>query len=382
MDAPQKGIAKSLLVHDGELDDLREVLEGIGTPFVERRGALSADERNTEWSVILSTPNRMLSLRVPGTPVRIVVTDQDSKTLRNSLHRADTKIMVRRPVHPTALRGLILHALYRGPEKRQNQRVAVGAPVRLRAGLRQLPGILADVSIGGCGLIAAQPLSPGKSFSLSIPGEVAPGKAYSLKARVLSSGQVESGRAGTYAIHAVFDPTPSQRKLKLLKETILAYRSGPATLPKGERANSSVLRGVAARGLGTPAPATSSASERREDPRLEIEQRVVALDEEVDRMLMGKDISIGGMRVSPSPHLTRGGNVKLALHLNGGSPLVLAARVHRDDGERGVVLRFHQLSAEASSTLMNVMESMPVVAPGASGSDAGYVVSELLEVNG
>ena len=53
-----------------------------------------------------------------------------------------------------------------------------------------------------------------------------------------------------------------------------------------------------------------------------------------------------------------------------------------EDGERGVVLRFHQLSPEASATLMSVMQSMPVVAPGSSDEDTGYVVSELLEVTG
>ena len=87
---------------------------------------------------------------------------------------------------------------------------------------------------------------------------------------------------------------------------------------------------------------------------------------------------MGGMRVSPSPHLIVGRNVRLALHLAEGSRLVLSARVHRDDGERGVVLRFHQLHADARAALMELWQSGPVVAPG-DGDGCGLVVSELLE---
>ena len=108
---------------------------------------------------------------------------------------------------------------------------------------------------------------------------------------------------------------------------------------------------------------------------------MVALDDEADRVLMGRDISIGGMRVNPSPHLIVGQNIKLAMHLTQGTtPLVVSARVHRSDGERGVLLRFHEVSAEVGRALMGMMEALPVVEPGGENGDTGYVVSELLEV--
>ena len=44
--------------------------------------------------------------------------------------------MVRRPFHPAALRALVVHSLYRGPEKRRSPRVNVGAPVRVKLGWR------------------------------------------------------------------------------------------------------------------------------------------------------------------------------------------------------------------------------------------------------
>ena len=54
----------------------------------------------------------------------------DSKTLRRRLRDAGTDLIVRRPVHPAALRLLILHSLYRGPEKRRTNRVSVGATIQ------------------------------------------------------------------------------------------------------------------------------------------------------------------------------------------------------------------------------------------------------------
>jgi hypothetical protein len=379
-------IPQSLLVHDGELEDLRLVLDGIGTPFCERRGALGEADANRPWDLIVSTPSRMLELELPDSskPIRIVIVDQDSKTLRARLHGAGIKLMVRRPVHPAALRGLILHAVYRGPEKRRSRRVTVGAPIRIRSQWRQSPGILADLSLGGCRLISNQPVKEGRTFKLVVPAEVAgSGKAYRLRARAIRSSGIESDETpGTHSIQARFEP-PSQRQLKLLKETIIAYQGGPAML-----AGSEALLDAAARHEAAPAAAAmplrvesdhNAREERREQTRQEIEKRVVALDQEADRVLMGRDLSPGGMRVSPSPHLRTGGDVKIAIHLNDAAPLTLRARVHRDDGERGVVLRFHELPPEASAAFMSLMETTPVVAPGEE-DDGGLIVSELLEV--
>ncbi len=200
-------IPQSLLVHDGELDDLRSVLEGIGTPFVDRRGPLSEADEATDWDLVVATPGRMLELQLaaPRKPIRMVIVDQDSKTLRAKLHKAGIRLMVRRPVHPAALRGLILHAIYRGPEKRRSRRVTVGAPIRMRTAWRQSPCILADLSLGGCRLISNLPVNAGKTFTLVIPAEIAGGKGYRLRARAIRSNLVKSDETcGTHSVHARF----------------------------------------------------------------------------------------------------------------------------------------------------------------------------------
>jgi hypothetical protein len=58
-------------------------------------------------------------------------------------------------------------------------------------------------------------------------------------------------------------------------------------------------------------------------------------------------------------------------------PLVLGARVHRNDGERGVVLRFLGVPSETARELTDLMAAMPLIDP-AEGS-GGVLVSEILE---
>ena len=86
------------------------------------------------------------------------------------------------------------------------------------------------------------------------------------------------------------------------------------------------------------------------------------LDEEAARVLMGRDLSRGGMRVNPNPLLAVGMKLRLAVHAETReTPLILNAVVDRDDGERGLVLRFGDLSAELSRYLDYVIHALPLV---------------------
>src|SRR5439155_17335785 len=127
---------RSLLIHDGELADVRALLVSLGIPFVERLGAESPADRTTPWELVIASAKRILELRLPAVsspPTQIAILAHDARTLRSSLRRTGTTLMVRRPVHPAALRALVVHSLYRGTEKRRSTRVNVGAPVRVKA---------------------------------------------------------------------------------------------------------------------------------------------------------------------------------------------------------------------------------------------------------
>jgi len=424
---------QTLLVHDGELADVRTLLGELGTPFTERRGALCPEDRDTAWDLVIGTPARILRLHLDPSrrPAQIAMVDEDSRTLRNSLRRAGIRVVVRRPVHRAALRAVILHALYRGPEKRRSARVSVGAPVRYRQGWRRRTAILADLSLGGCRLLTPHPVEIGRKVTVQLPADVAGGKSVSARARVLRSTKAPGEPAGTRTVTARFESV-GRRLHERLKRAVASHASGPATfeadddepvlVPTRAPAGSGAARPPApappvgpvppnAPAAASPAPApqavpraadapsapaaaaaaapadaergeperadTAPDGERRESPRHALEQRVIELGDEASRVLMGRDISIGGMRVDPNPNLRLGEDLRLAIHLGDReAPLVVGARVHRDDRERGMVLRFHELSAEASRYLNRTVDTLPLVDP---ERGEGMLVTEILE---
>lgn len=385
----------ALLYHDGELSDVRTLLGELGATFVERRGALLPEDLASNFDVVIATPRRMLGQHFGagrGAPTQIAICDSDTRSLRNSLRRAGIQLMVRRPVHPAALRALLLHALYRGPEKRRHVRVSVGAPVRFRRGLRKRPAILADLSLGGCRLLTAHPVEPGRSIRIQLPAEVAGGKPFAIKGRV--ARHLAEGSEG-HTLTARFESL-RPRQLARLKDAIRTHASGPATFeqaapvapdpvpaPAGRPAAALACAARPAPGAAVPArppaPAAADTGDRRSATRHSMDRRVIALGEAATRVLMGRDISLGGMRVNSNPLLVVGQDVRLAIHVGDQDlPLVVTAKVHRDDGERGIVLRFHRLEPGSSRLLDRMLETLPVMEPDGPDPHAGLIVSEIL----
>ena len=402
----------TLLVHDGELTDVHELLGELCPEFVERRGELQAEDHQTPWHLVIATPRWMLKMPAqPGktSTKQIAICDQDSRTLRNSLRRAGINMMVRRPVHPAALRALLLHALYSGPEKRRVARVSIGAPVRFRKGWRQHPAILADLSLGGCRLLTDRPVDRGKIITLSIPPEVTGRKALTLKAYALCCGPAEGEPNGTLAITTRF-VSPSRKTLEAVKSIVQSHAAGPAqfeTQTREKPANGAPEPAAAhaapepAAAHGAPEPAAAHAApeqpapaqavtpsapqppkeekERRVNDHHAMDRHLIALGDEASRVLMGRDISVRGMRVDANPLLVVGEQLTLAIHVNGRkAPMVLRALALRDDGEHGMALRFLDIKGETRRTLSEAIKDLPVLEPDESENEQGYIMSEIL----
>jgi hypothetical protein len=319
-------------------------------------------------------------------------------------------MLVRRPVHPATLRALLVHALYRGPEKRRAARVRIGAPVAYRAGWRQRPAILMDLSIGGCRLLVDRRLERGSAFTLNLPADVAGGKAFRVKGEVLHVTTDPEETAAQFVTSARF-ASLRQGQIAKLKAAISAHSEGPATfegapplpgappdacpmpakfVPSAPAPAARVVSEVGvvsevrpsgeASAVADDAPLAlaEAAVERREMPRRALDRRIVSLSEEAARVLMGRDITVGGMRVDRHPTLSVGADVQLAVHTTTRTtPLVVRAKVHRDDGDRGLVLRFHALSPDATQYLNEVMDHLPLADLDAEGQ--GCLVTEILE---
>jgi hypothetical protein len=381
-----------LLLHDGELSEFSDLLESLSGS--ECCGAPGITERNTSWDLVLGTPKRIIDLHdlLPGnSAIRIAVLDGDSKTMRSMLRRTGAEIIVRRPVHPAALRLLILHSLYNGPERRRKNRVSIGATVQVRARFRRQSAILADLSTTGCRLLAAHGSHPARTdrkLTLMIPPELNDGRPFSVRGDVR---RVSPADAGADAIALVFTKLHEKTQEKI-NNIVTAHRDGPAILGDAAtcatRSSGSIVQeGVAlvdemeAGSACSPENAEgATARQMRLDPRREIERRVVALGNEAARVLIGRDLSIGGMRVDPTPGLGVGDELQIALHVpNSKHPLVIGARIARDDGEAGMALQFVDLNDPARLCLEEVLQSLPAISePSTTDEDVPMIVSEVI----
>jgi hypothetical protein len=108
----------------------------------------------------------------------------------------------------------------------------------------------------------------------------------------------------------------------------------------------------------------------------------MALDEARPRVLVGRDLSPGGMRVDPDPVLTPGQRLRLAVYgAAREEPFLVKARVIRSDAKDGAALQFEELDAETSRRVERLVALLPSVESlrdGEAGS-VGTVVSEVLE---
>lgn len=85
------------------------------------------------------------------------------------------------------------------------------------------------------------------------------------------------------------------------------------------------------------------------------------------------------MRVAPNPALSVDQQLRVALYGSvGDTPLVLEARVTRDDAERGLVLRFVDVPESSARYLEKLLDALPILIGGSSPA-SGLVVSEILD---
>ncbi|HXV35814.1 MAG TPA: PilZ domain-containing protein [Myxococcota bacterium] len=405
-----------LLLHDGELADLAPLIASLGG--VERCGNPTDADRSATWDVAIATAGRMLALHehLPETSaVRIAVMDGDSKTLRKMLYRVDTDLLIRQPVHPAALRLLILHALYRGPEKRRSSRVSIGAAVRFRSGLRRRDAILAELSQRGCRLIAqrgSHRAAPERLVTIALPAELTgDGRPLALRGHVV---RIMRADADSDAVAVLFELL-TQPERQRLESILAAHRQGPAAheraTPRARAPLPTAARSQPARAAETarapdpeqraapaaepaqaagpasapgptvpPQPSPSESPERRNRQRHSLSRRIVALGDEAARVLIGRDLSVGGMRIDAAPGFSLGDRLQVAVHVRAdGQPLVVSAEVARDDGPDGMALRFVDLGAAARECLEAMVGALPaILEPDGSRDGARLVVSEVV----
>jgi hypothetical protein len=233
------------------------------------------------------------------------------------------------------------------PKFRAERRLALRVPVRRRVraaiGLRAFEALLLDLSVTGCRIRCAQPVTAHGSVWIVLPAGFGGRLPLPLRGEVARADSVRGEPTGVCDV-----------ALRFRALTPRAY----------ERVCAAVAEVLA------PAP---EAQERRSSPRSWFGRRVVARGAGRPRVLLGRDLSLGGMRVENAAGLAAGDELQLALHSHAGDvPLVVSARVLRTGEAGDAALAFVGLAPAQRVALEKILFEL-----GAGQGPA--LVSEVLE---
>ena len=354
-----------LLLHDGELADVHALLDELDASPVCARAheppRLARARRDlvvTTARLALAHPDCLANAEADLPPARVVIASEDSPALRRQLRATGFDYLVRRPVDPAALRLLFVRLLYQGPERRRSERSFSGREVSYTVGSRSRHAILGDLSESGCRLLHATPAREGQRIAIDVPVASEEGATLRIAGTVLRAVPAHPGEGGS-TIAVAFDA---------LRDAEL------------ERLRSALGTGVIA-GEAAHRPAHPP-RERRGAPRGTFRKRVVALRAEADRVLMGCDLSTGGMRVEPHPTLAVGERLRLAIYAEpNAEPWIVGACVVRNDASGGLGLRFDVLPPQVAHRLEAFVATLPPFEPlqrGEAGA-LGAVLAQILD---
>ena len=232
-----------LLIDDGELDEVARVLETQGISYVRLRGGQIPPKVAPPRDLLIVTPRRVERVRRgspvdagAGRPLRVIAVQEDSPAMRRRLRRSGLHLLVRLPTQAEIWRLLIARALYRGNERREDPRVAVGSPVSVVAdGSAETQAgsttILVDLSNRGCRLQTSAEFEVNDSVEFSIPADHdGPGgnEPLTVWGRVWRIASFRG--ADTRMLAVVFDAEMPQKSRTRLTALINRWASGPHSL--------------------------------------------------------------------------------------------------------------------------------------------------------
>jgi hypothetical protein len=384
----------AVLVGGSDLDEIAEILPDLGVeiiqcgPYDPQLAALD------DASLLVVSGEIAMSDPIPvdtDTLVGIAVCGAISETMRSQIRQQGFRYLLRPHTHPEALRLLLRYAIYAERDRRGRVRHPVGCEVSWRAGWKRNRGRLLDISHAGCCLLVEDSPQVGARIAIKIPAETAGGKALKLRGRVLRTtpNAAHSGNERTALGVILEDIAPAAQKI--LVDLCETWSESPPMLSRGERprAVAPVVETHGKEAL-TSKPQTEVSQTRAEGPseteakdptstesqascsdvaqrstcRGVFEREVVQIDEEarVVQALLGRDLSLDGIRVVRQPGLVPGDKLRLALFdTSQQEPLILSAEVSRDDGGSGLFLHFVDLSEEMTARIEEIVARLPAI---------------------
>jgi hypothetical protein len=120
---------------------------------------------------------------------------------------------------------------------------------------------------------------------------------------------------------------------------------------------------VAEIGQGVEPPKPSiSPDDRREAPRHPYTIKVPAFGTRALRVLVGRDLSVGGMRIESNPNLEVGDRLHLAIYADASEePFLVWGTILRSDGRGGTAVVFDPVHPSIAKRLEALVASLPSV---------------------
>jgi hypothetical protein len=342
--------AEVAIIDEGELGELEALIQALGAHTLRMRWGAQADPLVWEAPPRVVVVSARVALAVPlgeavlgARAVGIAVCDSDAQTLRARLRRQGYELALQRHAHPETLRLLFASLLARRPERRKQRRRPFGALATFWQGLRRMRALLLEISPAGASLLVPRQLPRGTRLTLRVSARAA-GSALGLPCEVVRSSPGTQGAEARVGLR--FAKLSSRQRARVDALVKQLDSSGPIALAKAQAVAS------------TPAPGPS---ERRRGTRARLSQQALALDPGsgvASDVLFATELSLGGLRIEPHPRLARGTTLLLALQPSGGAtPLMLRAEVARDEGARGLVLRFVAPSSTDQQAIDRMLEA-------------------------
>jgi PilZ domain len=361
---------QAVILDDGELVEVRSMLDDMQVPYVDGL-PLRDDRPERAIPLLITTPEgaRRLGSALPANYLHLVVAAEGDET-------ADLPcdFLVRGAVEAAVLRLLTQRAGYEGPERRCMLRVAIGGAIGLYVEGEEFEAQLAQLSIGGCGLITQERPHEGAHACIAFPRERTLPRKLRINGRILSVRESKNGSAPPFDVSIAFDELALSDRVTLralMAGQPIDFRPQPS-LRVDPGPPSSAARAPRRRRSVVPED-----GDRRTTPRRLYNRQLLGGSEGIARVLIGRDISIQGMRVEREARFTLGDQIKISIYGGVGvSPVLLKAVVERDDGAEGWFLRFAALSPAVEQDLNTLMESL---APVELSAGTGHIITEVLE---
>ncbi len=317
--------------------------------------------------------------------------------MRAMLRRQGFDLLVRRPTHREIWRLLVQRALYSGDERRREPRVPVGSEVDLDHPIEGT--VLVDISNRGGRLISVEAVEPGSKISVTLPAHSAEGEALELRGEVVRS----SPCGERHNLGVLFDRDLPESTRQRLGSLLDSWTRGGESLAHGDPTaidplppcDSPAMPGLTLDAETDPAiianvevgmrrRASGDDADRRRHPRGPFAQSVEAMADSRRTVLIGRDLSAGGMRIEHLPGLDIGVGDRFEIAIygpDGPEPFRVKSEVMRDDGEDGLALRFLEVAPTVADALEKLVACLPDVEPlsGDESSNLGTVITEIVE---